>query len=155
MRKSPIHKTYTCDPTEFGYLDKPKNWFRVPMHYVLKNNEEHNLGKTPLQFGKVRIFQDDGRGTTAFMGEDWGNYTPLDDEMRLYIGTAQDVVVVRTIEKNERTISVVATLARAWNFRRLATAATVELDTCFLHVAYDVSATHLSFRRTAPLPSLP
>ncbi len=36
---------------------------------------------------------------------------------------------------NERTITVVATLARAWNFRRLATAATVELDTCFPHVA--------------------
>lgn len=98
----PVTKTYTCDPTEFGYLDKPKNKLRVPMHYVLKNNEENQLGKAPLEFGKVRIFQEDGRGTTAFIGEDWGKYTPLDDEMRLYIGTAQDVVVVRTIEKNEQ-----------------------------------------------------
>jgi hypothetical protein len=97
----PINKTYTCDPTEYGYLDRPKNKLRVPMHYVLTNNKENNLGRAPLQFGKVRIFQDDGRGTTAFLGEDWGKYTPLDDDMRLYIGTAQDVVVVRTIEKNE------------------------------------------------------
>lgn len=100
--KVPVKKTYTCDPAEFGYLDRPKNKLRVPMHYVLKNDKKNNLGKAPLQFGKVRIFQDDGRGTTAFLGEDWGKYTPLDDEMRLYIGTAQDVVVVRTIEKNEK-----------------------------------------------------
>jgi hypothetical protein len=72
------------------------------MHYVLTNSKAHNLGKAALQFGKVRIFQEDSRGTTAFLGEDWGKYTPLDDEMRLYTGTAQDVVVVRTIEKNRR-----------------------------------------------------
>jgi hypothetical protein len=98
----PVTKTYSCDPTEYDYLDRPKNKLRVPMHYVLTNDKAHNLGKAPLQFGKVRIFQDDGRGTTAFLGEDWGKYTPLDDEMRLYVGTAQDIVVVRTIEKNER-----------------------------------------------------
>jgi hypothetical protein len=98
----PVKKTYTCDPTEFDYLDRPKNKLRVPMHYVLKNNTENHLGKAALQFGKVRIFQEDGRGSTAFLGEDWGKYTPLDDEMRLYIGTAQDIVVVRTIEKNEQ-----------------------------------------------------
>ena len=46
------------------------------------------FGQAPLQFGKVRIFQDDGRGSTAFIGEDWGKFTPLDDEMRLYVGTA-------------------------------------------------------------------
>ncbi len=98
----PIQKTYTCDPTEFGYLDRPKNKLRVPMHYVLKNDKANDLGKAPLQFGKVRIFQDDGQGSTAFLGEDWGKFTPLDDEMRLYVGTAQDIVVVRTIEKNEQ-----------------------------------------------------
>jgi len=99
-QKVPIKKTYTADTQLFGYLDRPKNKLTIPMHYVLKNSKEHNLGKAPLQFGKVRIFQDDGRGSTAFIGEDWGKFTPLDDEMRLYVGTAQDVVVIRTIEKN-------------------------------------------------------
>jgi len=98
----PIKKTYTCDPQEFGYLDRPQNKLLVPMHYVLKNDKENNLGTAPLQFGKVRIFQDDGRGSTAFLGEDWGKFTPLDDEMRLYVGTARDVVVKRTIDKNEQ-----------------------------------------------------
>ena len=41
----------------------------------------------------MRIFQEDSHGDTAFLGEDWGKFTPLDDEMRLSVGTAQDVVV--------------------------------------------------------------
>ena len=98
----PIKKTYTAAVVEFGYLDQPKKKLSIPMHYVLTNDKENNLGKAPLQFGKVRIFQDDGRGTTAFIGEDWGKFTPLDDEMRLYVGTAQDIAVVRTIDKNEQ-----------------------------------------------------
>jgi hypothetical protein len=49
----------------------------------------------------VRIFQDDSRGTVAFLGEDWGKFTPLDDEMRLYLGKSRDIVVIRTIERKE------------------------------------------------------
>jgi hypothetical protein len=98
----PIKKTYTCDPQAHGWLDRPQNKLLVPMHYVLKNNKANRLGAAPLQYGKVRIFQDDGHGGTAFIGEDWGKFTPLDDEMRLYIGVAQDVVVKRTIDKNEQ-----------------------------------------------------
>jgi hypothetical protein len=101
FQKVPVQKTYTCDPHAFGYLDRPQNKLLVPMHYLLKNDKPHGLGVAPLQYGKVRIFQEDGKGSTAFIGEDWGKFTPLDDEMRLYVGTAQDVVVRRTIEKNE------------------------------------------------------
>jgi len=97
----PVKKTYTCDPQAHGWLDRPQNKLLVPMHYVLKNNKANRLGAAPLQYGKVRIFQDDGHGGTAFIGEDWGKFTPLDDEMRLYVGVAQDVVVKRTIDKNE------------------------------------------------------
>jgi hypothetical protein len=99
----PIRKTYTCNPAEFGYLDQPQNKLRVPMHYVLKNDKANQLGAHPLPYGKVRIFIDSGQpGSTAFLGEDWGKFTPIDDEMKLYLGVAQDVVVKRTIEKNER-----------------------------------------------------
>jgi hypothetical protein len=98
----PVKKTYTCDPQAHGYLDRPQNKLLVPMHYVLKNDKASHLGAAPLQYGKVRIFQEDGHGGTAFIGEDWGKFTPLDDEMRLYVGVAQDVVVKRTIDKNEQ-----------------------------------------------------
>lgn len=95
----PVRKTYTCDPVEFDYLDLAQNQLRVPMHYVLKNDQEHQLGKFPLMPGKARIFQDDGKGGTAFVGEDWGRFTAIDDEMRLYLGLARDIVVKRTIDR--------------------------------------------------------
>ena len=98
----PIAKTYTADFSEFGYLDAGKQQLRIPMHYVLKNDAAHGLGQFPLMFGKARIFQDDGRGTTAFIGEDWGRFTPRDDEMKLYLGVAKDVVVKRTIERRDQ-----------------------------------------------------
>jgi hypothetical protein len=101
----PIKKTYTCNPQEYGWLDQPQNKLRVPMHYVLKNDKENHLGTAPLQFGKVRIFIEgsgkDKDKSTAFLGEDWGKFTPIDDEMKLYLGVAQDIVVKRTIDKND------------------------------------------------------
>ena len=102
FEKVPVKKTYTCDAAEFGYIDQPQNKLRVPMHYVLKNDKAGGLGNAPLPYGKVRIFIDGGANQpTAFLGEDWGAFTPVDDEMRLYLGVAQDVVVKRLIEKSE------------------------------------------------------
>jgi hypothetical protein len=106
FEKVPVKKTYTCDVVDYGYIDEPQQKLRVPMHYVLKNDKQNGLGVAPLEDGKVRIFiQGSGEGedsSTAFLGEDWGKFTPVDDEMRLYLGVAQDVVVKRTIEKNNR-----------------------------------------------------
>lgn len=101
--KVPVRKTYTASLGEFGWLDASQNKLRVPMHYVIKNDKAHNLGAAPLQDGKVRIFidgADKDKGAT-FLGEDWGKFTPVDDEMRLYLGVAQDIVVKRTIESND------------------------------------------------------
>ncbi len=100
----PITKTYTCNPAEFNYIDRAQNKLRVPMHYVLKNDSAHGLGKAALEYGKVRIFVEgsgeNGKAATAFLGEDWGKFTPKDDELRLYLGIAQDIVVKRTVERN-------------------------------------------------------
>jgi hypothetical protein len=102
--KVPVRKTYTCDVVEHGYLDEPQQKLRVPMHYVLKNDKKNGLGGAPLESGKVRIFIEGGgpEDPTAFLGEDWGKFTPVDDEMRLYLGVAQDVVVKRIIERNNK-----------------------------------------------------
>ncbi len=104
-RDVPIEKTYSCNPQEYDYLDRDQNKLRVPMHYVLKNDKEHKLGEAALPFGKVRIFiegaGENAAANTAFLGEDWGKFTPRDDEMRLYLGVAQDIVVKRTIERNQ------------------------------------------------------
>jgi len=99
----PITKTFTYDWYAHGPLNPDKPYAsRVPMHYLLVNDEKNGLGRFPLQPGKVRIFIQDGRGGEAFLGEDWAALTPLDGEMRLYLGEARDVVCTRTIEDNKR-----------------------------------------------------
>lgn len=98
----PITKVYTADLSEYGYLDEAKQQLRVPMHYLIKNDKTNNLGRFPFMYGKARVHQDDGRGTTAFLGEDWLKFTPRDDEVRLYLGVAKDVVVKRTIAKRDQ-----------------------------------------------------
>ncbi len=95
----PVQKTYTADLGRYGYLDRAEKKLRVPMHYVLHNDEAHHLGRAALPPGKVRIFQTDSKGTQAFLGEDWGRFTPVGDRMALSLGTAQDVVVRRHLEK--------------------------------------------------------
>jgi hypothetical protein len=98
----PVHKTYTFDWwTGQRVPDEPEQRY-VEMRYVLENDKEHEMGLFPLQFGKARIFQKDGRGGEAFIGEDWGKFTPIDDKMELYLGLARDVVVKRKITTNER-----------------------------------------------------
>lgn len=104
FQKVPIRKTYTASVQEFGYLDRPQNKLRVPMHYVLKNDKANNLGSAPLPYGKVRIFiegSEKNKEASTFLGEDWGKFTPIDDEMKLYLGVAQDIVVKRTIDRND------------------------------------------------------
>jgi hypothetical protein len=99
----PIQKTYTFDWYTHGPLnpDKPQA-SRVLMHYKLKNDEKNHLGAFPLQPGKVRIFIQDGHGGEAFLGEDWAQLTPLDGDMKLFLGEARDIVCTRIVESNER-----------------------------------------------------
>jgi hypothetical protein len=97
-----IEKRYSVDLAEYGYIQADKKMLKVPMHYVLKNDASHGLGQAALPFGKARIFQQDGKGGSTFVGEDWGRFTPRDDEMQLYLGVARDIVVKRTIERRER-----------------------------------------------------
>jgi hypothetical protein len=99
----PIDKTFTFDWYENGALNPDKPFAsKVVMHYRLVNDERHRLGKFPLQPGKVRIFIEDGHGGEAFLGEDVAGLTPLDGEMRLYLGEARDVICTRTIADNRR-----------------------------------------------------
>lgn len=97
-----LRKTYTADLAAFGMLDPAKQQLKIPMHYVLENDAEHGLGRFPLEAGKVRIFQSDGKGGVAFLGEDWGPFASKDDEWRLFVGVAKDVVVKRIIERSDR-----------------------------------------------------
>jgi hypothetical protein len=98
----PIKKTYTFDWWMGRQVPDEPDQRYVEMRYVLQNDEKHNMGRFPLQFGKARIFQKDGKGGEAFIGEDWGKFTPIDDKMELYLGLARDVVVKRKTTTNRR-----------------------------------------------------
>ena len=102
FRDVALNKTYTADVIEHGFLDAAQNKLNIPMHYVLNNDRASHLGQFMLPAGKARIFQRDSQGSSAFLGEDWGRDTPPGDELKLYLGLAQDIVVRRTIEQNER-----------------------------------------------------
>jgi len=98
-----IRKTFDFDWYAHGPLSAEKPFAsRVLMHYALRNDEANGLGRFPIPAGKARLFLDDGRGGEAFLGEDWVELTPLDRELRLFLGEARDVVCTRIVEANER-----------------------------------------------------
>jgi hypothetical protein len=101
--KVPIKKQFIFNwRTGQSVPDEPFQKY-VTMHYVLVNDEAHAMGKFPLPYGKVRIYQKDNADPPgeAFTGEDWGQFTPIDDEMKLYLGLARDVKVERTVKSNQ------------------------------------------------------
>jgi len=110
-RGVPVVKTWTVDAAGLGWLDRARDELRVAMHYRIANRAPASapeaartgrLGAAPLPAGKVRIFQLDGRGGRAFLGEDWGGYTSPGEEMALYLGLARDVTVTRRVERSHR-----------------------------------------------------
>lgn len=103
FKQVPITKTFTFDWYARGPLNPAKPLAsNILMHYELLNDEKNNMGKFPLQPGKVRIFIQDGHGGEAFLGEDISGLTPLDDRMRLYLGESRDIVCTRIIKENKR-----------------------------------------------------
>ncbi len=58
------------------------------------NSQKSGLG-IPLPAGKVRVFKADVDGSLEFLGEDEIDHTPRDEEVKLYVGDAFDVVVTR------------------------------------------------------------
>ncbi|HJW28108.1 MAG TPA: hypothetical protein VJ508_02535, partial [Saprospiraceae bacterium] len=71
----------------FGQQSNPK----VGVYVIFKNEEKSGLG-LPLPKGKVRVYKRDDDGREQFIGEDEIDHTPKDEELRLYLGNAFDIV---------------------------------------------------------------
>ena len=69
----------------------------VQTDFVFKNSADQQLGRQPFDAGKVRMYQMNEKGERTFLGEDWGKFTAIGDELRLYVGVAQDVKVERKV----------------------------------------------------------
>jgi len=74
-------------------LDSHKgNDVRVVMRF--ENSKKSGLG-VPLPAGKVRVFKADVDGSLEFLGEDRIDHTPRNEEVKVYVGNAFDIVAER------------------------------------------------------------
>jgi len=64
---------------------------KVMVMLEFTNGEEEGLG-VPLPKGTLRVYKSDIDGSTLLIGEDSIDHTPKDEQVRLYIGDAFDVV---------------------------------------------------------------
>ncbi len=75
----------------------------VDVYLKFKNEEDNQLG-VPLPGGIMRIYQADSEGMMQFAGEDRIKHTPKNEDVRLRMGKAFDVVADR-IQKDYSRIS--------------------------------------------------
>ena len=92
-KKVPIKKAYHF------YANTSK---QVKMYYELLNKRSKGMGKLPFDYGKIRIYQQSGN-SEAFIGEDWGKYTPVGEKLELFMGEAKEVKVKRSEYSNKKT----------------------------------------------------
>jgi hypothetical protein len=88
----------------FTRLFREKNP-KQPVNVYIKflNSEENNLGM-PLPEGIMRLYKKDEKGSQQFIGEDRIGHTPKNEEVRLKIGEAFDLVAER-IQKDFKQIT--------------------------------------------------
>lgn len=108
----PIKKLLTWDAATLPWdPEYEKKTVGIPLSYVITNDRKSKLGLHSMLPGKVRIFiktkeQAEGGNPAegvAFTGEDWAQLTPVDREMKLYIGQSRDVKVTQRKTKDDRT----------------------------------------------------
>jgi hypothetical protein len=66
----------------------------VQVYYQFKNEAKSGLG-IPMPAGVLRVYQQDSKGGTQFVGEDRIMHTPKDEMLNIKIGNAFDVVCER------------------------------------------------------------
>ncbi len=74
---------------------------KVNVVISFKNSEENNLGM-PLPKGIIRLYKKDSGGSLQFIGEDRIDHTPRNEEVRLTVGEAFDVVAERRQTKYKK-----------------------------------------------------
>jgi hypothetical protein len=82
---------YTLTDPSYGLSAEKK----VSVVLEFKNSKDENLG-LPLPKGKIRVYKQDTDGALEFVGEDIIDHTPKDEDVRIKMGDAFDVVGERT-----------------------------------------------------------
>jgi hypothetical protein len=104
--KVPITKIWKFDSAKQPWDPEKLNNQNVgiPVSYRIVNDAPSGLGKFSLWGGKARLFQDDGRQSTIFLGEDRTGLVPVGEKMELYIGDSRDIVVTQRKPQDTRVV---------------------------------------------------
>jgi hypothetical protein len=74
---------------------------KVRVNLEFKNSKKDGLG-IPLPKGKIRVYKEDTDGALEFIGEDEIDHTPKDEDVRIFLGNAFDLVGERTQTSSEK-----------------------------------------------------
>ena len=79
----------------YTYLYRPEDSKQPVQVYIkFKNAEDNQLGM-PLPAGVMRLYKEDNSKSLQFIGEDRIDHTPKDEEIKLKVGEAFDIVAER------------------------------------------------------------
>jgi hypothetical protein len=87
----PIEKEYLFDSSD-----------KVKVILIANNSKENNLGM-PLPKGVMRVYKSDSDGQLQFLGEDEIDHTPKNEEVRILVGNAFDIIGERRQSYYKRT----------------------------------------------------
>ncbi len=77
------------------YKYEEERYRRSVMRFLsFKNDEEHNLGETPIPGGLLKVYRNvDDEQHLAYTGQSSFKYIPVDEDVELNLGAVSDVVV--------------------------------------------------------------
>jgi len=113
IEQVPVRKVLTWDAAQQPWdPEYAKDTVGIPLNYIIQNDQASKLGQHTLLPGKTRIFiktrelpaeagAPEGEGVT-FTGEDIADLTPVDRELKLFIGQSRDVKVTQRKVKDEQ-----------------------------------------------------
>jgi hypothetical protein len=92
----PIRKTLEVRGADSYYSNESGDLgSKIPVGvYVTFTNKGGDLG-VPLPGGLVRLYKNDSRGTSQFLGADRIDHTPKNEDVRLHLGDSFDVTVTK------------------------------------------------------------
>jgi len=100
----PVDKVYEWDERTMPH--DPENAPQspgIPTGYKIRNTRDAELGTADLVSGKIRIFQENGRDSTIFSGEDVMPFVPKGGTTFLTIGSSRDILVFKRRIHREQT----------------------------------------------------
>ncbi len=93
-KRLPSFEAESVEVTNFYKYDEQR-YEDTPVRFLrFRNDEEHNLGQTPLPGGEIKVYGSVNKGgNLRYIGTDNTRYIPVDQKVELNLGKAQKVKV--------------------------------------------------------------